>query len=143
MTGLPKRISRLKAALFALVLAGTGQMLAQGGPNPAPNRTPKDGAGPYDRLVIRGITVIDGTGAAPVGPMDVVVEHDRIVDVVSVGTPHVPIKEKGRPAKGTREIDGTGMYLMPGFVDTHVHYGDAKKAPDAEYVNKLRSEERR
>ena len=29
------------------------------------------------------------------------------------------------------------MYLMPGFVDTHVHYGDAKKAPDAEYVNKL------
>ena len=98
---------------------------------------PKDGGGPYDRLVIRGITVIDGTGAAPIGPMDVVVEHNRIVDVVSVGTPHVPIKEKGRPAKGTREIDGTGMYLLPGFVDTHVHYGDPQKAPDAEYFNKL------
>jgi dihydroorotase-like cyclic amidohydrolase len=125
----------LKLSLFALLLRG--QVQAQSGISPAPNRTPKDGGGPYDRLVIRGITVIDGTGAAPEGPMDVVVEHDRIVDVVSVGTPHVPIKEKGRPAKGTREIDGTGMYLMPGFVDTHVHYGDAKKAPDAEYVNKL------
>ena len=26
-----------------------------------------------------------------------------------------------RPAKGTKEIDGTGMYVMPGFVDLHVH----------------------
>jgi hypothetical protein len=69
--------------------------------------------------------------------MDVVVEHNRIADVVSVGTPHIPIKEKGRPAKGTREIDGTGMYLLPGFVDTHVHYGEQTKAPDAEYCNKL------
>ena len=106
-------------------------------PIAAPDRSPADGGGPYDRLVIRGVTVIDGTGAAPQGPMDVVIEKNRIVDVVSVGAPHVPIKEKGRPAKGTREIDGTGMYLMPGFVDTHVHYGDPKKAPTAEYVNKL------
>jgi imidazolonepropionase-like amidohydrolase len=115
-----------------------------GGPNlgdmtlhPAPPRSPGDGGGPYKRLVIRGVTVIDGTGAAPIGPMDVVVEGNRIVDVVSVGTPHVPIKERGRPAPGEREIDGTGMYLMPGFVDTHVHYGTPEKAPDAEYCNKL------
>jgi hypothetical protein len=134
---LRKTIRPLFITYLALILTATGEILAQGGPTPAPNRTPKDGAGPYDRLVIRGITVIDGTGAVPVGPMDVVVERNRIVDVVSVGVPHVPIHEKGRPAKGTREIDGTGMYLMPGFVDTHVHYGDAKKAPDAEYVNKL------
>jgi imidazolonepropionase-like amidohydrolase len=137
MTELLSRKMGLKTTLFALFITCTAPILAQAGPTPAPNRTPKDGAGPYDRLVIRGITVIDGTGAAPIGPMDVVVEQNRIVDVVSVGAPHVPIKEKGRPAKGTREIDGTGMYLMPGFVDTHVHYGDAKKAPDAEYVNKL------
>jgi Amidohydrolase family len=140
MIGTSKKIARsgLRAAvLFGLITAGAGPLLAQAGINPAPNRSPSDGGGPYDRLVIRGITVIDGTGAAPEGPMDVVVEHNRIVDVVSVGAPHVPIREKRRPAKGTREIDGTGMYLMPGFVDTHVHYGDAMKAPDAEYVNKL------
>jgi Amidohydrolase family len=123
--------------LALLFTASAQQAQAQRGPNPAPDRSPKDGGGPYDRLVIRGITVIDGTGAAPIGPMDVVVEHNRIADVVSVGTPHVPIKEKGRPAKGTREIDGTGMYLLPGFVDTHVHYGEQTKAPDAEYCNKL------
>ncbi len=108
---------------------------------PAPDRTARDGAGPYDRLVIRGVTLIDGTGAAPQGPMDIVVERNRIVDVVSVGVPHLPIRERARPPRGTtansREIDGTGMYLMPGFVDTHVHYGDPNKAPTAEYVNKL------
>ena len=118
--------------VLALTPVGHAQRLT-----PAPDRTPRDGAGPYDRLVIRGITVIDGTGAAPAGPMDVVVEKNRIVDVVQVGVPHVPIRDRGRPAKGTREIDGSGMYLMPGFVDTHVHYGDPNKAPDAEYVNKL------
>jgi hypothetical protein len=109
---------------------------------PAPDRSPADGGGPYDRLILRAVTVIDGTGAAPIGPMDVIIEHNRIVDVVSVGVPHIPIKEKGRPApvlpgKSTREIDCTGMYLLPGFVDTHVHYGDPAKAPSAEYVNKL------
>ena len=125
---------RVVPVLIAL-FAGTilhGQKL-----NPAPPRSPSDGGGPYKRLIIRGITVIDGTGAAPEGPMDVVIEGNRIVDVVSVGVPHRPIKEKGRPAKGDREIDGTGKYLMPGFVDTHVHYGSPDKAPDAEYVNKL------
>ena len=127
----------LTVTFLALLLAAAHQLSAQRGLTPAPDRSPKDGGGPYDRLVIRGITVIDGTGAAPIGPMDVVVEHNRIADVVSVGEPHVPIKERGRPAKGTREIDGTGMYLLPGFVDTHVHYGDPQKAPDAEYCNKL------
>ena len=129
---------KMAAAFLAITVSigASAQNLPQG-LVPAPDRTARDGAGPYDRLVIRGITVIDGTGAAPVGPMDVVVEKNRIVDVVSVGVPHMPIKDRGRPAKGTREIDGTGMYLMPGFVDTHVHYGDAMKAPQAEYVNKL------
>lgn len=122
---------------LTVALGATAQVRLQQVLVPAPDRTARDGVGPYGRLVIRGITVIDGTGAAPQGPMDVVVEKNRIVDVVSVGVPHVPIKDRGRPAKGTREIDGTGMYLMPGFVDTHVHYGDVEKAPEAEYVNKL------
>ena len=34
-------------------------------------------------------------------------------------------------------IDGTGMYLMPGFVDMHVHAGGAPKNADAEYAYKL------
>ncbi len=131
------KFCRSKLCVFlTFTLCVAGPALAQR-VTPAPARTARDGGGPYDRLVIRGITVIDGTGASPVGPMDVVVEKNRIVDVVSVGVPHVALREGRRPAKGTREIDGTGMYLMPGFVDTHVHYGDGHKNPDAEYVNKL------
>jgi imidazolonepropionase-like amidohydrolase len=103
----------------------------------APDRKQGEGLGPYDRMVIRGVTVIDGTGGVPFGPVDVVIEHDRITQVEIVGAPKAAIDEKKRPAKGTYEIDGKGMYLMPGFVDTHVHYGDAQKAPEAEYVNKL------
>ena len=129
----------LTTVLLSLSLAGYSQTK---GLVPAPDRSPADGGGPYDRLILRGVTVIDGTGAAPQGPMDVVIEHNRIADVVSVGVPHVPIRTRNRPSpvvpgKTTREIDGTGMYLLPGFVDTHVHYGDPQKAPTAEYVNKL------
>ncbi|MGH9674267.1 MAG: amidohydrolase family protein, partial [Bryobacteraceae bacterium] len=34
-------------------------------------------------------------------------------------------------------MDGTGHYLLPGFVDCHVRAGGAPKAPDAEYAYKL------
>jgi hypothetical protein len=46
-------------------------------PAPAPNRRPDEGLGPYKRLVVRGATLIDGTGAPPVGPVDIVIENDR------------------------------------------------------------------
>ena len=105
--------------------------------NGSPDRRAGEGDGPFDRMVIRGITMIDGTGAPPRGPVDVVVEKNRIAEIRSVGTPGVPIRGQGRPAKGAKEIDGTGMYILPGFVDLHVHTGGAPKAPDAEYVHKL------
>ncbi len=103
----------------------------------SPDRRADEGQGPYDRMVIRGITMIDGTGAPARGPVDIVVERNRIADVRSVGYPHVPISDRGRPAKGTHEIDGTGLYILPGFIDLHVHTGGAPKVPDAEYVHKL------
>lgn len=106
----------------------------------APDRKSGEGSGPYDRLIIRGVNVIDGTGAPSGGPYDVVVEDNRIVDVVNVGLPHLPIDESKRPKIGTgntKEIDATGKYLMPGIIDLHVHTGGVPKAPEAEYVYKL------
>ena len=88
-------------------------------------------------MVIRGVTIIDGTGAPPQGPVDIVVEGDRIAEVRSVGYPGVPIREAGRPDAGDFEMDGTGMFLMPGFVDMHAHTGGPGKAPQAEYTYKL------
>ena len=60
-------------------------------------------------LVIRGGTVVDGTGAAR-RIADVAVDGDLITAVGS---------DIGR---GRREIDAGGLLVTPGFVDIHTHY---------------------
>ena len=70
--------------------------------------------------------------------MDVIVEHNRIARVIRAGTPGVPPRPgSAPPPTGPDVIDGTGMYLMPGFVNLHAHLGDNSKAAEAEYVYKL------
>ena len=61
---------------------------------PAPDRQEGEGEGPFERLIIRGATLIDGTGAPPVGPVDIVIENNRITKVESVGYPGLPIDEE-------------------------------------------------
>ena len=60
-------------------------------------------------LVIRGGTVVDGSGA-PARRADVAIDGKRIV---AVGTDVGP---------GRREIDARGMLVTPGWVDIHTHY---------------------
>ena len=125
----------------AIVGLATGQALAQDDDAPrmipAPDRQAGEGEGPFERLIIRGGTLIDGTGAPPIGPVDIVIEDNRIVDVESVGYPGLAIEEDDRPSGATREIDAHGSYVMPGLVDMHTHTGGATKAPRAEYSYKL------
>jgi imidazolonepropionase-like amidohydrolase len=104
---------------------------------PAPDRGENEGAGPFDRLIIRGVTLIDGSGAPPRGPVDIVIEGNRIASIRGVGTPNVPINEERRPGDADYEVDANGMYLLPGIVDLHVHTGGLPKVPEAEYVYKL------
>ena len=81
--------------------------------------------GPFDQLIIRGVTLINGNGAPPMGPVDVVIEKNRITQIVVVGYPGVKINEESRPQlqDGGREIDAHNMYLLPGFIDMHAHIG--------------------
>jgi imidazolonepropionase-like amidohydrolase len=103
--------------------------------NPGPPRA--EGEGPFDRLIIRGATLIDGVGGPPRGPVDIVIEKNRITQISDVGFPNVPINPERRPRGPAREIDAGGMYVMPGFIDLHVHTCGKPKAPDAEYCYKL------
>jgi N-acyl-D-aspartate/D-glutamate deacylase len=60
-------------------------------------------------LIIRGGTIVDGSGAAPyVG--DIAIDGERIVEVGEVA------------GEGRREIDATGLLVTPGWVDIHTHY---------------------
>lgn len=60
-------------------------------------------------LVIRGGSVVDGSGGAPfVG--DVAVKDGKIVSIGNVAE------------RGAEEIDATGRIVTPGFVDPHTHY---------------------
>ena len=62
-------------------------------------------------IAIRNVTLVDGTGRAPVPGTTVVIEGNRIT---AVGT-------TVQPPAGARVIDGTGKFLMPGMIDAHIH----------------------
>ena len=114
-----------------------GQPGAGSSLNPAPARRANEGRGPYSTLVIRGAILIDGSGAPPTGPVDIVVSGNRIQSIRSAGTPGVPLLSDRAPQKADFEVDATGMYVLPGFVSLHEHAGEAPKNPDAEYPYKL------
>jgi hypothetical protein len=99
----------------------------------------KEGDGPYTQLIIRGVTLINGTGAPPFGPVDIVIEKNRIVKIQNVGSPSLPINAARRPAlkEGGKEINCDGMYAMPGLIDMHGHIGGKEQGTPAEYVFKL------
>jgi hypothetical protein len=99
----------------------------------------KEGEGPWPQLIIRGVTLINSTGAPPLGPVDIVIERNRIVDVALVGSPGMAINSKSRPAlkEGGKELNCEGMYALPGFIDMHGHIGGSGQGAGGEYVFKL------
>ena len=86
------------AAVLAATLTGLSPVLAQEAQmERVPDRRPGEGAGPYRKLVIRGATLIDGTGAPAKGPVDIVIEGNRITAVNGAGTPGLPLKANRGP----------------------------------------------
>ncbi len=71
-------------------------------------------------LVIHGARLWDGAGAGLSDPMMVHVLDGRIVGLV----PSDGIDVGAMAAEaGAREVDATGMYLIPGLINTHGHVG--------------------
>jgi len=60
-------------------------------------------------IVIRGGTIVDGTGAAPFSG-DVAIAGGRIAGV------------GGKQGPARRDIDAAGLLVTPGWVDVHTHY---------------------
>jgi imidazolonepropionase-like amidohydrolase len=66
-------------------------------------------------LVVRGGTVIDGTGAAPLENAVVVIRGDRILEVGASGNVSIPSNVE-------RTVDVSGLYVVPGLIDLHLHF---------------------
>jgi imidazolonepropionase-like amidohydrolase len=110
----------VRRALVAALLACLA-LPAAAGAQTTPPRGPDEGKGPFNKLVIRGVNVIDGAGGTVRGPMDIVIQDNRITEIRSAGTPGLPLEPDRPPRDADHEIDATGMWVMPGLVDEHVH----------------------
>ncbi|MGH9255525.1 MAG: amidohydrolase family protein [Vicinamibacterales bacterium] len=67
-------------------------------------------------LLISGGTLIDGTGRPPVENAQVLVRDGVIAEITT-----------SPPAAGDVErLDARGKFILPGFIDSHVHYRDWK-----------------
>src|SRR5271154_5108429 len=68
---------------------------------------------PPPSLAITHVTLIDGTGAAPMPDMTVFIADEQIAAIgpsTSMSIPH-----------STKTLDATGKFLIPGLVDMHAH----------------------
>jgi imidazolonepropionase-like amidohydrolase len=68
-------------------------------------------------LVIEGATALVGRELRALPDAVVVVEGDRIVDLGPRGATEIP--------DGARRVDASGLTLLPGLIDAHVHIGFA------------------
>ena len=86
-----------RSLVLCLLLSGAGALNAQ-------------------NVLVKGGTLIDGTGAAPVPDARVLIV-DGVIQKVWSG-------EAGSPAlpPGTKVVDAAGKYLIPGLIESHIHY---------------------
>ena len=78
------------------------------------------------RLVIRNATIIEGNGTPAEGPKDIVVEGNVITQIVTLDATAVKNGTARRVPIGDAEIDATGKYVLPGFINIHGHVQDER-----------------
>jgi imidazolonepropionase-like amidohydrolase len=87
---------------------------------------------PWTTVLFTNVRVFDGRGDAVSGPMNVLVKDGKIAKI-DAGPIAVQAGEL------TKVIDGGGRVLMPGMIDTHIHFAvnlppEALKGSDLMYV---------
>ncbi|MFN7456361.1 MAG: amidohydrolase family protein [Gemmatimonas sp.] len=109
------RISRL-VGMGLISLAFASELAAQSAPT--------HGVRPR-RMAIRNAMVIEGNGTPAEGPKDIILEGNRIVEIVALD----PVAVKSgtvRRAPADVEIDATGKYVLPGLINLHGHVQDER-----------------
>ncbi len=97
-----------QAFLCVLTVVGGGTLAAQ---------TPPTGA-----LALTGTTLFDGTGAPPRLGTTIVMRDGRIAAVFPDGAQPLPDNAERR--------DATGLWVLPGLIDAHVHLATDPSGPD-------------
>jgi imidazolonepropionase-like amidohydrolase len=85
-------------------------------------------------LAIRGATVWDGTGGPAIADAVLIVDGGRVVAVGPPAAVAIPA--------GARVVDATGRWIIPGLVDSHVHFSQSASTytrPDALDLRAVRS----
>ena len=59
-------------------------------------------------------TLIDGNGGEPLLNAAILIKDDKILDVGEENSIYLPDEE-------IKKIDAGGMFILPGFIDTHIH----------------------
>jgi imidazolonepropionase-like amidohydrolase len=95
-----------RTTLSSAMALGACIFLSVGSPVSSQNPPPRV-------IVLKNVTVIDGTGAPPKSGMDVILEGDRIRTIAVAGTQ--------QPSANADIHDLNGRVLIPGLIDSHVH----------------------
>ncbi|MDN5713157.1 MAG: amidohydrolase family protein, partial [Brevibacterium aurantiacum] len=86
-----------------------------------------------EHIILRGATLIDGNGGDPITDSEIEVRDGRIVYVGSRRDEGTTSAREGNDAGDTspRVIQLQGKTIMPGFIDSHVHFGLTVENPAA------------
>ena len=87
-----------------------------------------------EKIALTGGTVINPGNNQILPDAAVLIDGDRIIKVVAP-------PERLAPEKATRVIDCKGKFILPGYIDTHVHFfqsGGLFTRPDAVDLTKIR-----
>jgi imidazolonepropionase-like amidohydrolase len=113
-----RRARTVIIATLALAGLGTFRTAAQ-----QPPATPAIHAKAARRLVIRNAMVIYGNAKPPYGPVDIVVQ-DGLISSIGASS---DFSSAAVASASDTVIDATGKYVMPGIVNTHMHWHEERQ----------------